>query len=501
MSIGDEIDVRKSEHAKRGERGGFGLGDMSLGLGLGGKGREHGDADVHGGADGDADVSVGGEVDVHEGEHAKRGERGGFGLGDMSLGLGLGGKGREHGDADVHGGAHGDADVSLGGEVDVHEGEHAKRGERGGFGLGDMSLGLGLGGKGREHGDADVHGGAHGDADVSVGGKVDVHEGEHAKRGERGGFGLGDMSLGLGLGGKGREHGDADVHDGAHGDADVSLGGEVDVHEGEHAKRGERGGFGLGDMSLGLGLGGKGREHGDADVHDGAHGDADVSVGGEVDVHEGERAKRGERGGFGLGDMSLGLGLGGKGREHGDADVHGGAHGDAARAGRTTRSERRYARSSPSMSVAVLLIVVASGAAARQAPVNAVVTARDAATSAPANTTAPPLGRTRGSPHRHLLSAANFTSFIPATMDRGCQDWFFGGSCVRANPEDEPTAAEFGGAIFGIVIASLLLIPALTLCGAGVGDDRGDMAFAGGAASLCLLFVLCVSIAALQEVS
>ena len=98
-------------------------------------------------------------------------------------------------------------------------------------------------------------------------------------------------------------------------------------------------------------------------------------------------------------------------------------------------------------------------------------------------------------------SAANFTSFIPATMDRGCQDWFFGGSCVRANPEDEPTAAEFGGAIFGIIIASLLLIPALTMCGAGVGDDRGDMAFAGGAASLCLLFVLCVSIAALQEVS
>ena len=33
----------------------------------------------------------------------------------------VGGKGGEHGDADVHGGAHGDADVSLGGEVDVHK--------------------------------------------------------------------------------------------------------------------------------------------------------------------------------------------------------------------------------------------------------------------------------------------------------------------------------------------------------------------------------------------
>ena len=80
-------------------------------------------------------MSVGGEVDVPEGEHAKRGERGGFGLGDMSLGSGFGGKGREHGDADVHGGAHGDADVSLGGEADVHEGEHAKRASAAASGL------------------------------------------------------------------------------------------------------------------------------------------------------------------------------------------------------------------------------------------------------------------------------------------------------------------------------------------------------------------------------
>ena len=97
-------------------------------------------------------------------------------------------------------------------------------------------------------------------------------------------------------------------------------------------------------------------------------------------------------------------------------------------------------------------------------------------------------------------SAANFTSFIPATIDRGCQDWFFGGSCVRANPEDEPTTAEFGGAIFGIVLASLLLIPALMAFGESAADcDR--KACAWGAASVCLLFVLCVSIAALQEVS
>ena len=72
---------------------------------------------------------------------------------------------------------------------------------------------------------------------------------------------------------------------------------------------------------------------------------------------------------------------------------------------------------------------------------------------------------------------------------------------MRANPEDEPTTAEFGGAIFGIVIASLLLIPALLTFGFGAADGHAKEAILMGAASVCLLFVLCVSIAALQEVS
>ena len=73
---------------------------------------------------------------------------------------------------------------------------------------------------------------------------------------------------------------------------------------------------------------------------------------------------------------------------------------------------------------------------------------------------------------------------------------------MRANPEDEPTAAEFGGAIFGIVVASLLSIAALLmfLFGFTPGGEPGHL-IVGGPASVCLLFVLCVSIAALQEVS
>jgi hypothetical protein len=87
-------------------------------------------------------MSLGGEVDVHGSEHGKHGERGGFGVDKMPLGLGdtslgHGGKGSEHS-------AHGDADVSLGGgEADVHEGDHGKHSERGGFGLGKISLDLG----------------------------------------------------------------------------------------------------------------------------------------------------------------------------------------------------------------------------------------------------------------------------------------------------------------------------------------------------------------------
>ena len=77
---------------------------------------------------------------------------------------------------------------------------------------------------------------------------------------------------------------------------------------------------------------------------------------------------------------------------------------------------------------------------------------------------------------------------------------------MRANPEDEPTTTEFGGAIFGIVIASLLLIPALGLFGMAaaaspVNSDARLPACGLGIASVFLLFVLCVSIAALQEVS
>ena len=72
---------------------------------------------------------------------------------------------------------------------------------------------------------------------------------------------------------------------------------------------------------------------------------------------------------------------------------------------------------------------------------------------------------------------------------------------MRANPEDEPTAAEFGGAIFGIVVASLLSITALFFAWAFSSHGNEKYACASGAASVGLLFVLCVSIAALQEVS
>ena len=156
--------------------------------------------------------------------------------------------------------------MSIGGEVDLPEGElkGGKHGERGGFGLGKMSLGLGdmslgFGGKGGEHGEVDVHAGAHGDADLSL---------------------------------KGGKHG-------KHGDAELSIGGEVDLPEGELELKGGK--------------------------HHHKHGEVDVSIGGEVDLPEGELkgGKHGERGGFGLGKMSLGLGdmslgFGGKGGEHGE---------------------------------------------------------------------------------------------------------------------------------------------------------------------------------------
>jgi len=92
-----------------------------------------------------------------------------------------------------------------------------------------------------------------------------------------------------------------------------------------------------------------------------------------------------------------------------------------------------------------------------------------------------------------------------AKVEQGCRPWFFGGSCVRSNPDEKPTKTERNVTIAGIFFVCLFAAPilqALLFYSCKPNAEKGDRGACRrvAACAASLLFILCIGIAALQEV-
>ena len=119
-----------------------------------------------------------------------------------------------------------------------------------------------------------------------------------------------------------------------------------------------------------------------------------------------------------------------------------------------------------------------------------------------------------------MVSPAPTVSFVPTSsfeptepqfyvlvkreVDQACRPWFFGGSCVRADPDNKATKSERDGTITGIFFACLVISCLLYLIFLALNADSDDVPCIIIGACTCIalmLLMLCIGIAALQEVS
>jgi hypothetical protein len=96
-----------------------------------------------------------------------------------------------------------------------------------------------------------------------------------------------------------------------------------------------------------------------------------------------------------------------------------------------------------------------------------------------------------------------FDVVVKREVDQACRPWFFGGSCVRADPDNKATKSERDGTITGIFFVCLAISCVLGLILVITLDEEMNP-FICISACTCIalmLLMLCIGIAALQEVS
>ena len=90
-------------------------------------------------------------------------------------------------------------------------------------------------------------------------------------------------------------------------------------------------------------------------------------------------------------------------------------------------------------------------------------------------------------------------------MNQACRQWFFGGSCVRADPDKKRTKSERDGTIAGIFfVCFVIFLVSFCVClfvDVDVQDSEKCPWCACLALMLLMLLILRIGIAALQEVS